>query len=134
MPVLQTDILLSVLTHLGEFYVNELKPEVTYMVWKLSLFPLRWRLTVWYLSIICVPLYYASLELQIVLKVYCINLGDRLDRSETWNYIKFIESRDWDSIETTVKNQQICYLAFHFNYLNVTYNADNDCLAMCKID
>ena len=35
MSVLQTDILLSVWTHLGEFYVNELKPEVTYMVWKL---------------------------------------------------------------------------------------------------
>ena len=91
---------------------------MTYLVWKLSLFPLRWQLTVRYLSIICVPLhvYHVSLKLQIILKVYCINLDDRLDRSETWNYVEFKESRDWHGTETTVKSRQICCLAFSFNY------------------
>ena len=44
-------------------------------------FFVSFALTVRYLSIICVPLYHVSLKLQIILKVYCINLDDGLDRS-----------------------------------------------------
>ena len=96
-----------------------------------TLFPLRWGLTVWYLSIICLPLYHASLKLQIILKVYCINLDDR---SETWNYLEFIESRDKMALKLQSRTGKYTVWLFLLIISNATCNAENDHLAMCKID